>query len=97
MSAYCGFAANMGHRSGPGRDGERGKGNITTVCTRPATAAFFDCTLLAVLVLIVANFAHPQAGETGRWAAGRKNCPATIDDLLPINNEVCNLWSVKVE
>jgi hypothetical protein len=34
----------------------------TNISTRPATAAIFHHSLLAVSVLGVANLAHPQAG-----------------------------------
>jgi hypothetical protein len=40
---------------------------------RPATARIFDHNLLAKSLLIVAGFAHPQAGETealGGWNVG---------------------------
>ncbi len=44
----------------------------TTVCTRPATARIFNHTLLTKSVLIVADFASLQAGETGALAGSLK-------------------------
>jgi hypothetical protein len=46
----------------------------TTVCTRPATARIFNHTLLTKSVLIVADFASPQAGETGALGCLFYNC-----------------------
>ena len=46
---------------------------LTSRSTGLANAAHFEHSLLATSVLSVSHFAHPQAGELGRWAAGYYN------------------------
>lgn len=55
------------------RPAERGSPSFfiltTSICTRPATAAFIDHFLLVASLVSVPSFASPQAGEMRRWAA----------------------------
>jgi hypothetical protein len=46
--------------------GMQEKGQLTSACTRLATALFFEVDLLAKTLFIVAYLAHPQAGNARR-------------------------------
>jgi hypothetical protein len=59
-------------------------GQLTSACTRLATALFFRVGLLAKTHFIGAHLAHPQAGNARGWAVSSGNLSLiSLDESFP--------------